>query len=316
MATRSVRSVAVPGAVPAPRRGQHPLLRGDARFGYALLLPAGILIAVLVGFPFLRALWLSFHDKLLGKQDAPWIGLRNYTSLLGDHIFWQAVKNTFVFTVGSIVCKLVIGLVVALILNEALPLRGLWRSIVMLPYAMPTLVSVLVWKWMYNDVSGVLNYLLTQTKIIDHPVLWLSDPGRAMPAVIAVNVWRGFPFFVITILAGLQAVPQELYDAAKVDGAGIWARFWKVTLPGILPVMAVTTLFSTILTFNDFSIIWILTQGGPGNATNVLSTLTYNIAIRGYQLGKGVAISVLMLPILIVLILILNRYINQREELA
>ena len=140
--------------------------------------------------------------------------------------------------------------------------------------------------------------------------------SEASVAVIAVNVWRGFPFFVITILAGLQTVPQELYDAAKVDGAGVWARFKAITVPGILPVAAVTTLFSAILTFNDFSIIWILTQGGPGNATNVLATLTYRISIPGLELGKGVAVSVLMLPILVGLIVLLNRFISRREEMA
>jgi len=292
------------------------LARDQAFFGYVLLLPASVLIVILVGVPFLRALWLSFHKKLLGAEDAPWIGLGNYSALLSDPTFWQAVKNTFVFTSGSIVCKLILGLSIGLVLNETLPLRGLWRSIVMLPYAMPTLVSVLVWKWMYNDVAGVLNYLATQTKLVDHPILWLGDPNIALPSVIAVNVWRGFPFFVITILAGLQTVPQELYDAAKMDGAGVWARFRQVTWPGILPVVAVTTLFSAILTFNDFSIIWILTQGGPGNATQVLSTLTYKISIPGLELGKGVAVSVLMLPILVGLILLLNRFIAQREELA
>lgn len=297
-------------------RARHTLARDEATFGYTLLLPAATLIVILVGVPFLRALWLSFHRKLLGSDDAPWIGLQNYATLLTDAVFWQAVKNTFVFTVGSIGSKLVIGLAIALILNEALPLRGLWRSIVMLPYAMPTLVSVLVWKWMYNDVAGVLDYLALQTKVADHPILWLGDPSIAMPAVIAVNVWRGFPFFVITILAGLQTVPQELYDAAKVDGAGVWPRFSQVTLPGILPVVAVTTLFSAILTFNDFSIIWILTQGGPGNATQVLSTLTYRISIPGLELGKGVAVSVLMLPIMVGLIVLLNRFISRREELA
>jgi multiple sugar transport system permease protein len=292
------------------------LARDEAVFGYLLLAPAAVLILVLVGIPFLNALWLSFHRKLLGAQDAPWIGVQNYAVLLGDAAFWQAVRNTFVFTTGSIGSKLLIGLAIALILNEALPMRGLWRSIVMLPYAMPTLVSVLVWKWMYNDVAGVLNYLVTQSHLSDHQVLWLGDPNIAMPAVIAVNVWRGFPFFVITFLAGLQTVPQELYDAAKVDGAGMMARFLNVTVPGIMPIVAVTTLFSAILTFNDFSIIWILTQGGPGNATNVLSTLTYKIAIPGLELGKGVAVSVLMLPILVLLIVLLNRFISRREALA
>lgn len=286
----------------------------DASFGYALLFPAAALIVILVGYPFVRALWLSFHRKLLGKVEAPWIGLENYQALLGDRVFWLAVKNTFVFTAGSVALKLLIGLTIALILNEALPLRNLWRSIILLPYAMPTLVSVLVWKWMFSDIGGVLDYLLNQTNIKDGPMLWLSDPGKAMGSVIAVNVWRGFPFFVITILAGLQGVPQDQYDAAMVDGAGVFARFRYVTLPSILPVIAVVTLFSTILTFNDFAIIWVLTRGGPGGATDVLSTLTYKVAIAGYELGKGVAVSVLMLPILVVLIVLLGRFVNRREE--
>jgi ABC-type sugar transport system permease subunit len=294
----SIRVGAAAGGLTAASWSRHTLARDQAQFGYLLLMPAAVLIVVLVGVPFLRALWLSFHKKLLGAEEAPWIGLGNYSALIADATFWQAVKNTFIFTTGSIGCKLVLGITIALILNEALPLRGLWRSIVMLPYAMPTLVSVLVWKWMFNDVAGVLNYLATSAKLTDHPILWLGDPNVALPSVIAVNVWRGFPFFVITILAGLQTVPQELYDAAKVDGAGVWARFRQVTLPGILPVIAVVTLFSAILTFNDFSIIWILTQG------------------PGLELGKGVAVSVLMLPILIGLILLLNRFIARREELA
>jgi multiple sugar transport system permease protein len=312
----ATRSVAARDVVPEPRQAPRARVNRDTGFAYALLFPTILLIVVLIGLPFLRALWLSFHKKLLGAQDAPWIGLKNYTTVLHDSAFWQSVKNTIEFTGGSIICKLILGLVVALILNEAIPLRALWRSIVLLPYAMPTLVSVLVWKWMYNDVGGVFNYLLQKSTIRPAPTLWLADPHTAMGSVIAVNVWRGFPFFVITILAGLQAVPQELYDAAKVDGAGVWSRFVKVTLPGITPVIAVVTLFSTILTFNDFSIIWILTRGGPGGATDVLSTLTYKIAIPGLELGKGVAVSVLMLPILVAFIILLNRFMNRREEIA
>lgn len=307
-------------AIPSVRRQRslviaRPVFRWrDARFGYLLLAPTALLILVLIGYPFLRALWLSFHKKLLGQPIAPWIGLQNYDTLLHDPRFWLAAKNALVFTGASVLFKLILGLTVALILNEALPLRNLWRSIILLPYAMPTLVTVLVWKWMYNDTAGVLNYLLHETKIREAPMLWLADPGKAMWSVIAVNVWRGFPFFVITLLAGLQAVPQDQYDAAKVDGAGLWARFWFITLPSLMPTVAVVTLFSTILTFNDFSIIWVLTKGGPGNATDVLATLTYKIAIPGYELGKGVAVSVMMLPILVVLIVLLGRFVNSREE--
>jgi multiple sugar transport system permease protein len=301
-------------AAAAQVRSARRWLRRDAAFGYALLFPAAALITLLVGYPFIRALWLSFHRKLLGRVDAPWIGLKNYQDLLQDRVFWLAVKNTFVFTAGSVALKLLIGLTIALILNEALPLRNLWRSIILLPYAMPTLVSVLVWKWMFSDIGGVLDYLLNQTNFKNGPMLWLSDPGKALGSVIAVNVWRGFPFFVITLLAGLQGVPQDQYDAAKVDGAGVFARFRYVTLPSLMPVVAVVTLFSTILTFNDFAIIWVLTRGGPGGATDVLSTLTYKVAIGGYELGKGVAVSVLMLPILVVLIILLGRFVNRREE--
>ncbi len=312
MATPTITRPEIVATTPGASRRRW--LSRDATFGYALLAPAGALIMLLVGYPFVRALWLSFHKKLLGKVDAPWIGLGNYEALLGDRVFWLAAKNTFVFTTGSVALKLIIGLTIALILNEALPLRNLWRSIILLPYAMPTLVSVLVWKWMFSDIGGILDYMLNQTNIIEGPMLWLSDPGKAMGAVIGVNVWRGFPFFVITLLAGLQGVPQDQYDAAKVDGAGIFARFWYVTIPSLLPVIAVVTLFSTILTFNDFAIIWVLTRGGPGGATDVLSTLTYKIAIGGYELGKGVAVSVLMLPILVVLIILLGRFVNRRED--
>ncbi len=311
MATPPLTRAQSTARTPAERRRWS---MSDRALGYTLLAPTAALILVLIGYPFVRALWLSFHKKLLGQPIAPWIGLQNYNTLLHDPRFWSAAKNTIVFTGGSVAIKLVLGLLVALILNEALPLRNLWRSIILLPYAMPTLVSVLVWKWMYNDTAGVLNYLLTETNIRQGPMLWLADPGKAMGSVIAVNVWRGFPFFVITLLAGLQAVPQEQYEAAKVDGAGIWARFWYVTVPSLLPTLAVVTLFSTILTFNDFSIIWVLTRGGPGDATSVLSTLTYQIAIPGYELGKGVAVSVMMLPILVVLIVLLGRFVNRREE--
>ena len=305
------RTPLVTPPVAAKRR---PMLTRDAPLGYALLAPTAALVLVLIGYPFARALWLSFHKKLLGQPIAPWIGLQNYDALLHDPRFWIAAKNAFVFTAGSVAIKLILGLLIALILNEALPLRNLWRSIILLPYAMPTLVSVLVWKWMYNDTAGVLNYLLNETNIKEGPMLWLADPGKALGSVIAVNVWRGFPFFVITLLAGLQAVPQDQYDAAKVDGAGLWSRFRYVTVPSLMPTIAVVTLFSTILTFNDFSIIWVLTRGGPGNATDVLATLTYKIAIPGYELGKGVAVSVLMLPILVILIVLLGRFVNRREE--
>ncbi len=239
----AIRSVAAQGTAPEPAPARRGYVNRDARFGYALLLPTAaadsVCSSAIPSFVRCGSVFTRNCSARRTRRGSAWRTTRPSRTIT---LSGQSVKNTFVFTGGSIVRKLIIGTTVALILNEALPLRALWRSIVLLPYAMPTLVSVLVWKWMYNDVGGVFNYLLHQTHIRERPTLWLADPSKAMRSVIAVNVWRGFPFFVITILAGLQAVPQELYDAAKVDGAGIWARFWKVTLPGILPVMAVVTL--------------------------------------------------------------------------
>jgi multiple sugar transport system permease protein len=288
----------------------------DAALGYLLLAPAIVLLLVLVGYPFLTAVMMSLQKKLIGQAAAPFIGLDNYITLLRDPTFWTVVRYVIVFAGASVAIKLVIGTAVALALNESMPARGIIRSIMILPWALPTLVSVLIWMWMYSDVGGVFNSVLMGTGAVERPILFLGTPVLAMVSVIVVNVWRGFPFFAITLLAGLQTVSSDSYDAAKVDGAGIYARFRHVTLPGLAPVMAVVTLLSTIFTLNDFAIIWLLTRGGPGNATDVLSTLTYKVAIRGLELGKGVAVSVLMLPLLVILIVLLTRFINKREEVG
>jgi len=305
----ALRTAAVP--VSSTRRFRLPR---DAALGYLLLAPAAFLLILLVAYPFLTAVVMSMQKKLIGQAAAPFIGLDNYIVLLSDPTFWIVVRNVLVFAGVSVAFKLMIGTAVALALNESMPARGLVRSIMILPWALPTLVAVLIWVWMYSDVGGVINHVLMGTGLVERPVLFLSDPVLAMVSVIVVNVWRGFPFFTITLLAGLQSVGSEQYDAAKVDGAGIFARFRHVTLPGLGPVMAVVTLLSTIFTLNDFAIIWLLTKGGPGNATDVLSTLTYKVAIRGLELGKGVAVSVVMLPLLIVLIVLLTRFVNKREE--
>ncbi|MGE3269214.1 MAG: carbohydrate ABC transporter permease [Chloroflexota bacterium] len=305
----ALRTAAMP--VATTRRFRLPR---DAALGYILLAPAGILLLVLVGYPFATALMVSTQQKLMGSPVSPFIGLDNYIAILSDSTFWLVVRNVLVFAGASVAVKLVIGTAVALALNESMPARGVIRSIMILPWALPTLVTVLIWMWMYSDVSGVFNHILLGTGLVERPVLFLSDPVMAMVSVIVVNIWRGFPFFTITLLAGLQSVGGDQYDAAKVDGADIFARFRHVTLPGLAPVMAVVTLLSTIFTLNDFAIIWLLTRGGPGNATDVLSTLTYKVAIRGLELGKGVAVSVLMLPLLLVLIVLLTRFINKREE--
>ena len=306
-----METTAPPQRIPLEKRLGLPR---DALLGYAMLVPGLALILILVGYPFTNSIWLSFHRKLIGVPDASFIGLQNYLDLFTDEAYWTAVRNVFVFTGVSVAIKLVLGTLVSVILNERLPMRGLLRSFVLLPWAMPTLVTVLTWRWMYNDLFGVFNYLMLQAGLINTPLAWLGTRDLAMPAVIIVNIWRGFPFFAISLLAGLQSVPSELYDAGKVDGAGVLNRFRHITLSNILPVMAVVTLLSTIWTFNDFAIIWLLTQGGPSGATEVLSTLTYRIAIGGTELGKGVAVSVTLMPLLLLLIILLTRMTTAREE--
>lgn len=297
----------------APAGARRRRVPRDAMLGYALLAPGLALVVGLVGYPFVNSVWLSFHRKLMGVPAAPFIGLGNYASLFANPDYWTAVQNVFVYTVGAVALKLVIGMAVAVIINERLPLRGLVRSLVLLPWAIPALVTVLAWRWMYNDLFGVFNYILMQLGLVREPVLWLGSRNLAMASVVAVNVWIGFPFFAITLLAAMQGTPEELYDAAKVEGAGPAGRFRHVTLPGALPVIAIVTLLSTIWTFNDFTVIWMLTGGGPGHATEVLSTLTYKIAIAGSELGKGVAVSVTLMPLLLVLIVLLTRFTARRE---
>jgi len=287
----------------------------DALFGYILLMPSLFLIFALIGYPFLNSIWLSLHDKRVGVQNPDFIGLENYSSLLSDPDFINAIRNVMIYAFVAVFFKLVIGLIVAIIINEPMPMRGVIRAIILLPWAMPTLVTVLTWRWMYHDLYGVLNYIFLQAYIIDQPIVWLGTREMAMPAVIVVNVWRGFPFFAIMLLAGLQSIPLDLHEAAKVDGATVIQRFRHVTLPGVAPVMAVVGVLSTIWTFNDFTIVWLLTGGGPANATEVISTLTYKIAISGQQLGKGVAVSVIMMPLLMLFIVLLTR-LTARQEAA
>ena len=281
--------------------------------GYAFMLPIILVLVGLVAYPFAIALWMSLHDKLIGFPNAKFIGLGNYGKVLSDPLYWKSLGNTVVFTAASVGLKLPIGLGVAILIDQRIAARGLVRGIVLLPWAMPALVAVLIWGWFYNDLFGLFNHILMQLHITSEPLYFLGTAQLAMPSVIAVNVWRGFPFFAITLLAGLQGISTELYEAAQVDGASALARFWHITIPGVATVMAIVTLLSTIWTFNDFMIIYILTRGGPADTTMVLSVLTYQTAFIGAEIGKGTAIPVTIMPILGVLIVLLTRAISRQE---
>jgi multiple sugar transport system permease protein len=232
--------------------------------------------------------------------------------LTWDGFFQRAVVNSFVFTFGSVAAKLVLGMLMALVLTTGIRWRSFWTGVLLIPWVAPTVVSALNFLWIYDYSLGVLNYLLVKVlRLLPQGVGWLSEPGTAMASVIAVNIWRGFPFFGISFLAGMKGIPVELYEAAAVDGASALQRFRHVTLPGIRNIVIIVVLLSTIWTFNDFQIVYILTKGGPGGATQVLPVLTYEIAFGAQRLGEAIAVALYMLPALTVVIVVLARYMRR-----
>jgi ABC-type sugar transport system permease subunit len=287
------------------------LLGPDHRIGFLFVLPIVLLVLALVAYPFVYAVYLSMTRKYVGVPPV-FVGLENYLRLTADGFFQRAVANSFIFTFGSVGIKLLLGMGMALVLTSRIRWPGFWTGVLLIPWVAPTVVSALNFLWIYDYSLGVLNYLLVHVfRILPRGVGWLSEPGTAMGSVIAVNVWRGFPFFGISFLAGMKAIPGELYEAAAVDGATAVGRFRHVTLPGIRNIVIIVVLLSTIWTFNDFAIIYILTKGGPGGATQVLPVLTYEIAFGAQRLGEAIAVALYMLPALAFVIIVLARFMSR-----
>lgn len=277
----------------------------DFALGYTLLAPLIAVLFLLLAYPIAMALWITLQDKTIGLPGR-FIGLGNYQELLfEDPFFWQVVRNGFVFTVGSVTLKLIVGMIMALVLNQPILFRGFFRGLLLMPWVAPTVVTALSWRWIL-DLTGVLNLTLRDLGLMGAPIPWLAQFGTAMLSLILVNTWRGFPFFGITLLAGMQAIPQELYEAAAVDGASRWQRFWQITVPSLRTVILVVTILSTIWTFNDFGIVWLLTGGGPGHATDVFATYTYKLGFSTSRLGYGQTVSVILAPVLILIIMVLS----------
>ena len=295
-------------AVAPPAASRTPLWRRlgrDFALAYILLIPLILILFVLLAYPIASALWITLQDKTIGMVGR-FIGLENYRELLlDDPFFWQVVRNGFIFTIGSVVLKLFVGMIMALVLNQPLVLRGLWRGLLLMPWVAPTVVTALSWRWIL-DLTGVLNLMLRDLGLMKTSIPWLAQYGTAMFSLVLVNTWRGFPFFGITLLAGLQAIPQELYEAADIDGASVWQRFRYVTMPSLRTVILVVTILSMIWTFNDFSVVWLLTGGGPGHATDVFATYTYKLGFITSRLGYGQTVSVILAPVLIGIIMILS----------
>jgi ABC-type sugar transport system permease subunit len=281
-------------------------------FAYALVLPAVVAVVGLVAYPFFFAIYVAFTDRLIGTA-GQWIGFDNFRYLINSAAFQASLWNTVVIVVVSDFLKLLIGLGLALLVSQRLPGRGIIRSILLLPWAMPAFVAFLTWRVLYQPIGGGINLVLGQLGMEDTIIDWLGQRSTAMPAVIVATVWRGFPFWFVSILAALQTIPDELYDAAKVDGASPWQRFWAVTEPGIRPVVIVTILLSSIWTANAFEHVWLLTQGGPSDATMVFPVLAY-FGMQTQRIGEAAAVSLAMLPVLAILVFTATSLMQRDED--
>lgn len=286
----------------------------DQWLGYLLVLPLLLVIAGLLFYPIGFAFDMSLQDRQLGVA-GKFIGLGNYLELLTeDRRFRTVVINSVMFTACSVAGKVLLGMVMALVLNARIRFRGLFRGWLLFPWVAPTFVTALTWRWMYDGTAGVFNYMLLNTGLISEPIAWLGDSLTAMGAVIATNIWRGFPFFGVSLLAAMQAIPADLYEAAEVDGASTWQKYLNITLPGVRTTLIVTTMLSTIWTFNDFQIVFLMTGGGPAYATHLFATYAYKVGFEGSRIGYAAAISFLLTPILIVMILALSPLMLRSQE--
>jgi multiple sugar transport system permease protein len=300
--------------VAARRSGVAAQLLEDERvLGFLLLLPTLVLLALFIAYPFVKGVWLSLTSATVGNPGV-FVAFKNFVKIWNDSIFQQAAYNTFVYTGVATVFKLALGMWLALLLNHHFRGKRLVRASMLLPFIIPTVLSTFAWKWMFDPTFSVLNWSLYHAGIIQTRIGWLTDPVLALGSVIVVNVWRGMPFYAITLLAGLQTVNPELHEAAAIDGANAWQRYWRITWPLLLPVTMVVTLFSVIQTFADFQLVYVLTGGGPANSTHLFATYAYQIGIATGLLGEGAAASLAMFPLLFIIVVIQLWYIRRVEN--
>jgi multiple sugar transport system permease protein len=286
--------------------------KSELVLGYTSVMPIIIVIFVVIGIPFVNALYLSLTDKTVGAE-AHFIGFDNYREIFSDPIYWKVLKNTFIYFMTDVFFKLIFGMIFALTLNQNFYGRSIVRVLFLVPWAISGLVSALTWKWMYNDTYGIFNQLLLDIGLIDTPIAWLSGSHIALVSVIIVNIWRGIPFFLFSILGGLQTIDRQLYDAAKMDGAGPIRQFFSVTIPSISSVIVITTMLSSIWTFNDFENIYLITGGGPLYNSAVISVYTYETAFLQNDMGKSLSVAGSIIPILLVLMFFMTRKLAKEE---
>lgn len=278
------------------------VLNNNNVLGWLFMVPSAILLLFFLTYPLGLGIWLGFTDTTIGGN-GHWIGFDNYKYLIGDSVSQLALFNTVLYTVVACTVKFALGLWLAMLLNRKLRLQSLFRSIVLLPWIVPTALSALAFWWLYDPQFSIISWVLVKMGLIHHYIDFLGDPWMARLSVVIANIWRGIPFFAITLLAGLQTISPSLYEAASIDGVTPWQQFRYVTLPLLTPIIAVTNTFSVLFTFTDFQLIYVLTRGGPVNATQLMTTLSYQRAIPGGALGEGSALAIMMIPFLLAAIL-------------
>jgi multiple sugar transport system permease protein len=288
-------------------------LNDQRAVGLLFVTPALAVLAFVVVYPFLTAIWMSFQNKMVGAP-ASFVGLDNFIELFGDRYFLKTVRNTLVYTFCAVAIKFVIGLAMAMVLTRKRRLDFIYRTILFVPWAVPTIVAALSFRWIYDDFSGMLNNVLIKLFGMQDVISWLGDPDIAMASVIAVVVWSGTPFYTMSFLAGLKAIPSELYEAARIDGANVWHEFWYITIPQMRKVFVIVVMLSTIWTSTNLVIVQVLTNGGPANVTQILPNLAYKYALLAGRLGIGSAVNMVFFPILALLIYILSRRILADRE--
>jgi multiple sugar transport system permease protein len=278
-------------------------------FSWLMVIPPALFLVALVGYPFVYGIWLSLEDRPVARAGV-FVGLANFLTDLHDPVFWKVAQNTFIYTIAATVLKMVGGLALALVMNQEFRFKNLIRALMLLPFIVPTVLSTIAWMWILDPSFSVINWFLVHWGIANPGPSWLGNPNLAMFSLIMVNTWRGLPFYAITLLAGLQTISPELYEAATIDGASAFARFRYVTMPLLKPVVFIVTMFSVIFTFSDFQLVYVLTRGGPANATHLFATYAFDVAMSGGQFGLGASIALSMLPALALLIAVMAFYMR------
>ncbi len=304
--------VALPHPGTSSPAGLTRLLENERLLAAVLLTPTVVVLGTFIAYPFVMGVWLSLSNTSVGNP-GEFVGIKNFVKAWDDSIFQTAFGNTFFYTFWATIFKLALGMWLALLLNRHFRGKRIVRAAMLLPFIVPTVLSTYAWRWMFDPTFSVLNWLLFQLGLIQTKLPFLSDGTYGMWCAIVINTWRGMPFFAITLLAGLQTISPDLHEAASLDGANGWHRFWHVTWPLLKPVTVVVVVFSIIQTFSDFQLVYVLTNGGPANSTHLLATYAFQIGIATGLLGEGAAISLFMLPVLFVVVWLQLRYLRRME---